>query len=341
MDQVLLLHTNREYATSLADTIQSLNVDYKVEVASRIPIHERLSHLLSGEYDLVQTDEFLGNGVLACGSSILSRIPFIVSVRGWADYTNAHNQYSKLHHASIKLRTKAVLRHSQATICLSDRTKTEFGKQYDIRDSVTVGRPIDVDYYQQDPLSKNIDQRKIHEITEITTVTNLRYKEKYDGVITILEGLKQHFEENENLHYTVAGSGTYLDNLRQYIEEYPYSGQVTALGYCEDIPDLLAASDVFVYVSFLDAYPTVVLEAQAAGLPIIAGDAVGVPEVVGEAGLLCPPTPDGIYGSVNQILTDSSTVEELVRLSQEKMLTYNEKCVRKHVKVWDRVLDHS
>jgi glycosyltransferase involved in cell wall biosynthesis len=341
MDKVLLLHTNQEYATSLANTIQSLNVDYEVEVASRIPIHERLSHLFSGKYDLVQTDEFLGNGVLACGSSILSGIPFIVSVRGWADYTNAHNQYSKLHHASIKLRTKAVLRRSQATIFLSDRTKTEFSQEYNISDSITAGRPIDVDYYQQNSISKNIEQRKNDEITEITTVTNLRYKEKYDGVITILEGLKQHLEENENLHYTVAGSGTYLDNLRQYLEEYPYSGQITALGYCDDIPDLLAVSDVFVYVSFLDAYPTVVLEAQAAGLPIIAGDAVGVPEVVGEAGLLCPPTPDGIYESVNQILIDRSTFEELRRLSREKMLTYNEKCVTKHIEVWDRVLDHS
>lgn len=339
MPNVLLLHTNTEYATSLSDTIASLDTEYDVDVISREPLRTRACHLLDDKYDLVQVDELLVNGVLAWGGSVLSGTPFVVAIRGWADYTNAHDQYGRLRNFTIQLRSKLVLRAASETVFLSERTLKEFSQHYSVGKSSVIGRPIDIDYYE------GADRQQTHPRNtdgfELLTVTNLRYVEKFEGVKTILQGLSKLFEQHPDLRYSIAGNGTYRESLEQFLETYPYTDRVNVLGYREDIPQLLANADAFVYVSFLDAYPTVVLEAQAAGLPVVGGDAVGVPEVVGEAGLICSATPDGIEDAVGRIITDQDLRAELSEKSVSKMETYNEKCARRHIEVWDDVLGYS
>ena len=334
MPSVLLLHTNTEYAVSLADTIESVAPEYDVTVVSREPMTTRLDHLLLEDYDLVQTDELLVNGVLAAISSFRSGSPLVTSVRGWADYTNAHGEYGPVRDTTIRVRTEFVLGRSSAVIYLSDRTRAEFEERYAVNDGSVIGRPIDIEHYSS---GKNSDSTTFG----LLTVTNLRYEGKYQGVIDILEGLKSIFPRHDELQYTVAGAGRYLEPLWEYVESYPYSDRVNILGYREDVPELLADADAFVYVSYLDAYPTVVLEAQAAGLPVIGGDAVGVPAVVGDAGVVCDTTPEGLAEAIDRVLTDDAFREELATKSEAKMETYNEDSARQHAAVWDRVLDHS
>ncbi|NOZ70090.1 MAG: glycosyltransferase family 4 protein, partial [Deferribacteres bacterium] len=62
--------------------------------------------------------------------------------------------------------------------------------------------------------------------------------------------------------------------------------------YREDIPRLLSIMDIFVHPSGVrEGLPLAVAEAMACGIPVIAGDVGGTPEIVkhGETGLLVPP----------------------------------------------------
>lgn len=339
MTNVLLLHTNTEYATSLSDTIESLDTGYDVEVVSREPLRTRASHLLNDKYDIIQADELLVNGVLASAGSIFTGTPFVVAVRGWGDYTNDHNQYSLLRNLTIRLRTTAVLRAASETIFLSDRTREEFSKHYGVGKSSVIGRPIDIDHYAGGG-GQSISKQNTDEF-DLLTVTNLRYEEKFKGVKTILQGLSDLFQQYPELRYSIAGDGTYLEHLKQFLRTYPHADRVNVLGYREDVPQLLDNADAFVYVSFLDAYPTVVLEAQAAGLPVVGGDAVGVPEVVGEAGFICPATPDGVKDAIGRVMADDNLRTELANKSASKMETYNDQCARRHIEVWNDVLSYS
>jgi glycosyltransferase involved in cell wall biosynthesis len=67
-------------------------------------------------------------------------------------------------------------------------------------------------------------------------------------------------------------------------------GRVKFLGARSDVPDLLAAADVFVLASHEEGFPNAVLEAMAARLPVVATRAGGIPEAVadGATGLLVP-----------------------------------------------------
>ena len=64
----------------------------------------------------------------------------------------------------------------------------------------------------------------------------------------------------------------------------------TLLGERHDVPELLAAADIFVLASRSEGAPLSILEAMAAGLPVVASDVGGVAELVadGETGLLVP-----------------------------------------------------
>jgi glycosyltransferase involved in cell wall biosynthesis len=69
------------------------------------------------------------------------------------------------------------------------------------------------------------------------------------------------------------------------------SAAFTLLGACDDVAARLSTADIFVLPSRTESMPNAVLEAMAAGLPVVASAVGGVPEVIahGRTGLLCEP----------------------------------------------------
>ena len=89
--------------------------------------------------------------------------------------------------------------------------------------------------------------------------------------------------------FVLAGQGSLEASLRA--QAAPLGGRFRFLGPRDDVPDLMAALDVFVLPSLNEGMGRVLLEAGAAGTPRIATRVGGVPDVVrhGETGLLVPP----------------------------------------------------
>jgi glycosyltransferase involved in cell wall biosynthesis len=84
---------------------------------------------------------------------------------------------------------------------------------------------------------------------------------------------------------------------------------VRFLGVRQDVPNLLAISDLFVLPSLWEGLPNSVLEAMAAGLPVVATNVDGSPEVVvdGETGVLVPPAdPVALADAICSLLQDEA-----------------------------------
>lgn len=77
----------------------------------------------------------------------------------------------------------------------------------------------------------------------------------------------------------LAGEGS----LRRELENLD---RVQVLGVREDVPELLGRADIFALASDWEGYPVALLEAMASGLPVVATEVGGVPEIVGDAGVL-------------------------------------------------------
>ncbi len=159
--------------------------------------------------------------------------------------------------------------------------------------------PMTVDTLTQGSATAGRTSHDIDEERIILTVTNLRFPEKFEGVKLALSELQPLLAADDNLGYVVAGSGRFLDPLETVVNETVADRrvrqQVSTLGHVENVADLYALADVFVYVSYRDGYPNAVLEAQTAALPVVANEAHGMCDQIvdDETGYLVDPGKQG------------------------------------------------
>jgi glycosyltransferase involved in cell wall biosynthesis len=108
--------------------------------------------------------------------------------------------------------------------------------------------------------------------------------------------------------------GAYERELRARAAELGVGERVVFAGYRDDVPALLAAADIFVLPSWVEGLPLTVLEAMAAGRPVVASRVGGTPEVVadGETGILVPPGDVGALAhAVDYLLADPERARRL------------------------------
>ena len=104
------------------------------------------------------------------------------------------------------------------------------------------------------------------------------------------------------------GAGSLREQLADYVQSHNLDRQVHLLGKLENVSSILAASDVFVLASNWEGNPLAVMEAMAAGLPVIATNVGGVPELVqsGEHGILVPAGDAAGFGRAMKCLLEDS-----------------------------------
>ena len=106
----------------------------------------------------------------------------------------------------------------------------------------------------------------------------------------------------------VCGEGPLEDELRARIDALGVADRVELRGYLPldgGLMDLYRSADAFLHVSWTEGVPQVLLEAFAAGTPVVATAVGGVPEAVGEAALLIPPgDPDAAARALGRLASE-------------------------------------
>ncbi len=112
----------------------------------------------------------------------------------------------------------------------------------------------------------------------------------------------------------------YRDALAARLADPGLQGRVLVTGFREDIPSVLAAADVVVVPSVApDPLPRAVLEAMAAGKPVVASSTGGIPEAVedGATGILAPPgEPEPLAEAILALTSDTERAREMGRRGQ-------------------------
>ena len=107
-------------------------------------------------------------------------------------------------------------------------------------------------------------------------------------------------EELPDAQFVVVGDGPELDELARE-SKVP----VRFVGYHEQASALVRAFDMLVVPSRYEAFGFVALEAMYAGVPVIASEVGGLPEVVGDCGVLVPPErPELLARAILELATD-------------------------------------
>ncbi|MGB3294491.1 MAG: glycosyltransferase family 4 protein [Phormidesmis sp.] len=111
----------------------------------------------------------------------------------------------------------------------------------------------------------------------VLTVGRLDPQKGYSDLISVIPHL---IEEFPDLRFVWAGEGTQRDRLLDQLRKYGIEKKVLLLGYRSDVPRLLAAADLFVFPTLYEGHSSALIEAMAYGLPVVASDASGIPEVI-------------------------------------------------------------
>jgi glycosyltransferase involved in cell wall biosynthesis len=123
--------------------------------------------------------------------------------------------------------------------------------------------------------------------------------------------------------FLICGEGPMEDELRGRLRELGVEDRAELLGYLPihgGLMDRYRSVNAFLHVSWTEGMPQVLLEAFAAGTPVVATAVGGVPEAAGDAALLIPPgDPDAAAAALGRIATDPELRRELVTKGIERV----------------------
>lgn len=134
------------------------------------------------------------------------------------------------------------------------------------------------------------------------------------GIQHMIDALPQILTAVPDAHYLIVGDGDHRTALETQAARLGVEERVCFAGQRRDVADLLAASDLFVLPTLTDALPTVLMEAMALRLPLLATAVGGVPEMVadGHNGRLVPPgAADQLAQAAIALLWDENRRREM------------------------------
>ncbi len=123
--------------------------------------------------------------------------------------------------------------------------------------------------------------------------------------------------------FLVVGDGPMREDLERMAADLGIAGQVRFLGVRNDVPLLTAALDVFALTSLWEGVPFSILEAMAAGKPVVATAVNGVGEVVehGRTGFLAPPQDvKGLAACITTLLRDPARARIMGQAGRRRIM---------------------
>lgn len=158
----------------------------------------------------------------------------------------------------------------------------------------------------------------------LVAVGNLYPVKGHAVLLHALGGLQRSGEiANVPWRLAIAGRGEEEKKLRALAKEEGIADRVALLGFRTDVPDILAAADVFVMPSLSEGLPLALVEAMAAGLPVVVSEVGGVPEVAvaGREAILVPPgDPARLGAGLATLLRDRRARREMGAAACERAL---------------------
>jgi glycosyltransferase involved in cell wall biosynthesis len=143
--------------------------------------------------------------------------------------------------------------------------------------------------------------------------------------LTLLRAVDR-LRSNLNPHLLVVGEGPERPRIEQEIRQRGLAGHVTLTGHQPSVESFYRIANLAVLSSLTEGSPNALLEAMAAGVPVVATNVGGIPEIVTheESALLVPPGDvDGMAAAVAKLLADASLASRLVARGRTLLLEHS------------------
>jgi glycosyltransferase involved in cell wall biosynthesis len=214
------------------------------------------------------------------------------------------------HHIFMLIEMVAIL-FNKRIIAISDSVKKSLSKYELIPKSKILVLTNSIDYRKFNEISKN----KTYLIDKSIVIGTVGRIERVKGINYLLLAMKIILQQYPNARLEIIGDGSQLNELKSLAEKIGISNSVIFFGKLANPIPNYGRMDIFVLPSILEGFGLVLLEAMAAGIPVVATNVHGIKEVVvdGKSGILVPPkNPEAIANAVTRIIEDPQLRKDLV-----------------------------
>jgi glycosyltransferase involved in cell wall biosynthesis len=177
-------------------------------------------------------------------------------------------------------------------------------------------------------------KRKELEISNDTivllSVGEMIKRKNHDTALKAISELK-----NKNYIYLICGQGELETYLKDLANKLGVSEKVRFLGFRDDIPEICAMSDIFIFPSYQEGLPVAAMEAMAAGLPVICSNIRGNVDLIqdGEGGYLLEPGDYiEIALSIDKVIKDDKLRINMGFRNKEEVKKCDKKVVKEKMK---------
>ena len=215
-------------------------------------------------------------------------------------------------------------------VCVSEAVKTFSKQQGHLPESQlsVIPNGVDYDHFANAPIAA-LKQFGIPDKSEVIIAVGRLDHQK--GSLLLLKAVESLLAVRPQTHLLYVGIGSLESALKERVASQKLESQVHFAGYHSDVAPFLKAATIFVLASRWEGMPNAVLEAMAAGIPIVATDVEGVRELITheQSGLVIPvDDTDRLQDSLKSLLD-----------SPEQQLMYRNKsqALSKERLTWDKI----
>ena len=162
----------------------------------------------------------------------------------------------------------------------------------------------------------------------IVSAGELNKNKNTEVIVKALEAFR-----GENVHYVACGVGPEEERLRRIAKEKKVDDQFHLVGYRTDMPEVMAASDVFTMMSFREGIPRAVLEAMDLGLPCVGSNTRGIRDLIDqEGGFICKPNDVAAFSDAFRRLRNDPELRKVMgEHNKKKVWEYSSDVVRQEL----------
>ena len=242
-------------------------------------------------------------------------IPLVVTPHGLAA---GQPQYGTQLNRILKRLETFAYRRADAVVFLSKNEKIGFSNKLGFipRHATIIPTGVDIERYGTPAVCKRGRSiRKSLKLSRIPTLIFVGRLVKVKGTEYLLDAMTRLKDKHATL--LIIGDGPERKALEAQADRLQLGKRVRFLGHRLDIPELMAAADLFVLPSVSEGLPVSMLEAMASGLPCVVTD-IGLPVKNNATAMVVPPKDStALARSVDQLLASKSTRNRLITGGQE------------------------
>ena len=209
--------------------------------------------------------------------------------------------------ASYRDRVAASFAAALDVVAVSEENLTRLRREFGLADNrgrvILNGRPAR--YFAAPESGRRAALRETlglaAEDVAVCTVASLEMRKGYQHLLKAAARLPAR-DGRPRLSFVWVGAGSLQGRLRALADDLGVADRVRFLGERDDVPDILAASDIFALASHYEGMPLSIMEAMAAGLPVVATAVSGIPDELGDTGALLPDPNDDPAATVDALV---------------------------------------